>query len=222
MHRINLETWPRRKHFNVFSQWDYPHFSMCANMDLTVLMPYLRQQGTSITIAMVYLVARAANAVPEFRWRIRPGEVVAHDIVHPAVTILGKDDLFGFCHFRYEEDFSDFAADAAGRIAAVKESPSIENPSGRDDYLYMTSIPWVSFTSFLHPLHLHPVDSVPRFAWGRFFEEGDLIKMPLNAQGHHAVMDGLHMGRFYNLVEEYLKRPEEVLASSPVRRESHS
>jgi chloramphenicol O-acetyltransferase type A len=35
MRQINLETWSRRDHFEVFRNWDYPNFSMCANVDLT-------------------------------------------------------------------------------------------------------------------------------------------------------------------------------------------
>ena len=81
-----------------------------------------------------------------------------------------------------------------------------------DDLLYMTSIPWVSFTSVMHPLDLHPVDSVPRFAWGKYFKESDLLKMPLSVQAHHALMDGIHAGRFYTIVQDYLYQPDSILA----------
>jgi chloramphenicol O-acetyltransferase type A len=74
--------------------------------------------------------------------------------------------------------------------------------------LFMTAIPWVSFTSFMHPMHLNPADSVPRFAWGKFFKERRRLKMPLGVQVHHALMDGLHVGRYYAEVERYLDHPE--------------
>jgi chloramphenicol O-acetyltransferase type A len=60
----------------------------------------------------------------------------------------------------------------------------------------------------MHPMQLHPADSVPRFAWGKFFEDGDLLKMPLQVQGHHALMDGIHLGRFYTEVQGYLDHPD--------------
>ncbi|MEA1978717.1 MAG: chloramphenicol acetyltransferase [Chloroflexota bacterium] len=211
MRQINFETWPRREHFKVFNTFEYPHFSLCANVDLTAYYPYVKQRGISFTVAIVYLLARAANAIPEFRYRIRAGEVVEHEIAHPSGTILTSDDLFTFCTFDYVENFSEFAARAAERIAYVKENPTLEDEPGQDNLLYMTAIPWVSFTSFMHPLHLHPADSVPRFAWGKFFEEGDVLKMPLSVQGHHALMDGLHVGRYFAEVEDYLHRPEVVL-----------
>jgi chloramphenicol O-acetyltransferase type A len=79
--------------------------------------------------------------------------------------------------------------------------------------LFMTAIPWVSFTSFMHPMNLQPPDSVPRFAWGKFFKDGDRIKMPLGVQVHHALMDGIHVGRYYNAVQEYLGMPESTLGN---------
>jgi chloramphenicol O-acetyltransferase type A len=66
----------------------------------------------------------------------------------------------------------------------------------------------------MHPLDMYPVDSVPRFAWGKFYEDGQLLKMPLSVQGHHALMDGLHVGRFYAEVQDYLDHPCFVLGEA--------
>lgn len=211
MRQIDIQTWPRREHFKVFNSFDYPHFSLCANVDLTTFNPFIKQRGISFTVAVVYVLARAANAIPEFRYRIREGGVVEHEIVHPSATILTDDDLFSFCSFEYIENFSEFAVKAAEMIACVKTELTLEDGPEQDNLLYMSAIPWVSFTSFMHPLHLHPVDSVPRFAWGKFFKEGESLKMPLSVQGHHALMDGIHVGRYYAEVQGYFQQPGDVL-----------
>jgi chloramphenicol O-acetyltransferase type A len=122
--------------------------------------------------------------------------------------------VFSFCTFDYVEDFALFATKAAEQIAYVQEHGTLEDEPGRDDLLFMTAIPWVSFTSFMHPLDLHPADSVPRFAWGKFFEDGEFLKMPLSVQAHHALVDGMHMGRFYAKVQDYLQHPEVVLGEA--------
>ena len=75
----------------------------------------------------------------------------------------------------------------------------------------MTPIPWVSFTAFMHPLQLNPADSFPRFAWGKFFKEGKRVKMPISVQGHHALMDGLHVGRYYDIIQSYVDDPAALL-----------
>ncbi|HEY5902349.1 MAG TPA: chloramphenicol acetyltransferase [Anaerolineales bacterium] len=210
MRVIDMQTWPRREHFRLFSSFDHPHFGMSANVDVTPFHRFIKQHGYSFTVAVAFVIARAANGIPEFRWRIRGDQVVEHDTVHPSFSILVKDDLFSFCPVEFTEDFAEFAARAAESIARVKAHPVLENDL-RDDMLYMSPIPWVSFTSFMHPMQLHPADSVPRFAWGKMFEEGGSLKMPLAAQGHHAVMDGIHVGWFYEKAQDYLSNPEPLL-----------
>lgn len=214
MRLVDMQTWPRRNHFRFFRTFDHPHFSMCVNVDVTAFYPFVKRNGYSLTVSMVYLIARASNAIPEFRQRIRGDQVVEHESVHPGFSILVDKDLFSFCDVEYAEDFSEFARRAAERIAYVKAHPDLEGNAAKDDVLYMSPIPWVSFTSFAHPMQLHPADSVPRFAWGKYFQEGDTLKMPLSVQGHHAVMDGIHMGRFYETMQDYLHHPEGVLGAA--------
>jgi chloramphenicol O-acetyltransferase type A len=207
---IDLETWPRRDHFTFFSGWAYPHFSLCANVDVTAFFPAVKQRGISVTVATLYVLARAANAIPEFRQRIRGDAVVEHEIVHPGTTILINEDLFSFCMVDYDENFDSFAARATEQIAYVKAHPTIKNVP-EDNVFYSTSIPWVSFTGLMHPLDLERLDSVPRFAWGKVFEEGQSLKMPLSVQAHHALVDGVHAGRFYEKVQGILSDPDDFL-----------
>jgi len=211
MRYIDIKTWSRREHFEVFRTFDIPHFNICANVDLTAFYSFAKQHSVSLNLATVFVLTRAANTLPEFRYRIRGDEVIEHEVVHPSSTIMGKDDVFSFCTMEYLENFRDFVARNAEKIASVRARPRLlGEDEDRDDLLFMTAIPWVSFTSFMHPLSF-PVDSVPRFAWGKFFEDGKSLKMPLGVQAHHAVMDGLHMGRYFEIVQEYFQQPESVL-----------
>jgi len=96
MRSVDMQTWSRREHFKVYSAFDHPHFSLCANVGLTTFYPVVKQRGFSFTVAIVYVLSRASNAIPEFRYRIRAGEVVEHEIVYPSITILRNEDLFSF------------------------------------------------------------------------------------------------------------------------------
>jgi chloramphenicol O-acetyltransferase type A len=211
MHRIDMETWSRREHFKLYNSFNHPHFNMCANIDLTNLLPYQKQNHISFNAAIVYLISRTANTIPEFRYRIHDEAVVEHEVVHPSTTILVSEDVFSFCGLTYVENFNEFASRYDKTVAYIKEHPSLEDESADDDMLFMTAIPWVSFTSFMHPINMHPCDSIPRFAWGKYFHEGTRIMMPLSVQGHHAVMDGIHMAKFYQRMQGYLDEPRAVL-----------
>jgi chloramphenicol O-acetyltransferase type A len=213
MRIIDLETWPRRVHFIFYKDMGMPHFSLTANVDITAFYPVVKQREISFTLAFLYLITCAANVVREFRLRIQGDQLVEYEVVHPATTILVEDDLFGFAFFEYDEDFSKYHLKALETIEVVKTNPELEDPPDVDKYLFTTSIPWVSFTNMMHPISLFPTDSVPRLAWGKYFEQGDRLLMPLGVQAHHAVMDGLHMGRYFIKVQEYLDTPEEVLGN---------
>ena len=211
MRNIDLATWPRRRHFALFTGFDHPHFGMCANVDITAARAALKERGLPFTPVMTWLLARAANAIPEFRLRIRASaaglEVVEHDRVHPSPTVLPEDGLFGFCTLPYHPELQRFLPEAQARLREATLHPSLDDVPETDDLLYMTCIPWVSFTAVQHPTHQQALDSIPRIAWGRFFEEADRLRMPLAVQGHHALMDGVHLGRYYALVQELLDQP---------------
>jgi chloramphenicol O-acetyltransferase type A len=211
MKTIALDNWPRKEHYLFFRDFDYPYFSLCADLDLTIFLPLIKKESISFSAAMMYLVARVANGIPEFRQRVREEGPVEHPVVHPSATILSKDDLFTFCTVRYDPDFKAFIQQAEEEIALVKEQPGLEEKIPDDSMLFMTSIPWVSFTSFHHPLKLDPADSVPRFAWGKYRQERDKMVMPLSVQGHHALMDGLHVGLFYEEFQKLLAEPDQLL-----------
>jgi chloramphenicol O-acetyltransferase type A len=208
MKEIDITTWPRRKHFEVFNSFDYPHFNLCANVDISSLYSLSKAKSKSLHTTLVYIISKTANDYPEFRWRIRKDKVVEHDVVHPSASILSADDLFSFCTMRFHQAFAEFYPSAEALIAHAKQHPTLEDEPGQDDLLFMTSIPWISFTGIMHPIHMHPVDSVPRFAWGKFFKQNDRIMLPFSVQVHHALMDGFHAGRFYLKLQQYLDAPE--------------
>lgn len=210
MKTIPMENWPRKDHYLYFCKYEYPYFSLCADMDISNFLPLIKEKGFSFTAAMMCLVARVANEIPEFRQRIREDGPVEHEVVHPSTTILSKNDLFTFCTALYQESYPEFVNEAMMEIQRVKREPSLMEKVQDDSMLFMSSIPWVSFTSFMHPLKLKPADSVPRFAWGKFREEGRKRIMPLSVQGHHALMDGLHAGLFYKKFQRLLDTPDQL------------
>lgn len=204
MRYIDMDSWPRRKHFEIYNAFDYPHVNLCADVDVTTFFPATKGAAVSFTVAITYLVAKVANNIPEFRYRIRDGKVIEHEVVHPSITILTEDELFSFCTIPFTENFADFCSQATEAIAYFKENPTLEDEPGQDDLLFTTNLPWVSFTSMMHPIHMSPADSVPRIAWGKVRDESGVLKMPLSVQGHHGLMDGLHIGRYFEQFQELL------------------
>jgi len=207
---INQEAWPRREQFELFKNFGFPYFSITADVDITSYQEAL-QKGGRFTIGLVYALATAANAVPEFRQRIRGDDVIEFDVVHPSIIVLDDEEAFRFCGFPFAEDYTEFSKDASDLIEQARMAPSMYNLPDQDDFLFLTGLPWISFSGVFHAAPTHAPDSVPRIAWGKYRDVAGRIILPLNVQVHHALVDGIHVGRFYSKVEEMLGNAGEWL-----------
>jgi len=203
---IDLDAWGRREPFDLFRSFGCPFLSITAPVDITSLRASLKRAMIPFTIGWVHTIAWAANAVDALRQRLDGEGAVEYPVVHPAITVLTEREQFAFCTLPYEHDLRAFADEAATRIEAAKRSESLYTEPDREDFLFMTAIPWIAFTGFHHPMTLDPTDSVPRLAWGRFTEQAGKTTIPLNIQAHHALVDGIHVGAFYRHVEEGIER----------------
>ena len=211
---LNLNEWKRRKQYEFFKAMDCPHFNLCFPLDISRLRPFCQEKRISLTHSILYLSSRSANEIPEFRLRIRGEEVVEHETVHPSYTVLREDETFSFCSVQYTEDPAELFQQAQEEQDRVMAETVMEDEPGRDDYLFISIIPWVSFTSFSHPMHVGSVDSVPRLSWGKYYEDGaGKTLLPYSVQLHHALADGLHIGKFEQVFQALADVPEETFAS---------
>lgn len=208
---IDQATWSRREHYKTFGSFQFPHFNVCAEVDVTRFRPAVKRAGFSFNTTFIFLVARTANDIPEFRRRVRGETIVEHEVVHPASTVLVDEDRFSFLWLDYRTDLAVFASEARERLAAVQSHLTVETDYSRDDVLYMTAIPWFAFTSFQHPMPSLVADSIPRFAWGKYHESANRLVMPLSVQAHHGLMDGVHVGRYYRQIQHHLDNPQTYL-----------
>lgn len=208
MRYIELHNLHRKKHFDFFNSMDQPHFSICANVDITSFSTAIKGTAIPFTTSLVYLLARTANEIDVFRQRIRDTQIVEHDTVSPSFTVpTDVADVFSFCTVTYQPQAADFIRNAQQTMEKMRHSPSFEDEAGRDDFLFLSAIPWVSFTGLTHAMHYSPVDSVPRISWGKYFSQQGQLLMPVSVQAHHALVDGRHMGLFFEKLQQYLAQP---------------
>lgn len=206
---LDVDNWGRRDLFHFFLGYDNPYFNICTRLDVTRLLEVLRQRPNfSVSLANHYFALRAANEIEPFRYRLREGKVLVHDVIHGGTTVLLPNESFSFAYFDYDPDFEKFMSAAQLSAAEVKKGGGAFNPLESDDRIHFTTLPWVSFTSFSHARNWGREDSVPKIAFGKFTKENDRVLMPFSVEVHHALMDGLHVGRYIARMEEVLLNPE--------------
>ncbi len=88
---------------------------------------------------------------------------------------------------------------AAGLKAREKyqKLKTFDVESNRVDLIYYSVTPWVSFTSFKHASRFDNTNTVPRIVFGKNFDDGEMLKMPVSVEVHHAMMDGIHVGKYF-------------------------
>jgi chloramphenicol O-acetyltransferase type A len=215
---LDLETWPRKSVFEFFLHFDKPYFNICVQLDVTKLLALRSRTTFSPFLAYHYLALRMMNEVEPFHYRLRQGKVLIHEVVNGGSTLLLPDETFSFVYFDYHDDFDQFARETTQAMDQVRTGEKVFQP--RDDYdalVHFTTLPWITFTSFSHARNWGREDSVPKLSFGRFTKQNDTVLLPMSVEVHHALMDGLHVGRFVNKMEAALDSPESFLVRTVTR-----
>ena len=205
-HAIDLTGWKRREHFELYRNFANPFFSVCAEVDAAATRRVCSAAGgPSFFLATVFLALRAANEIDAFRTRVRGGNGAwIHDAVSITPTVLRPDETFAFSRLEPAPTFAQFEARSRVTVAAAKEIKPLQSELPDDDVIYHSTLPWVRFTSFANALD-GGTDSVPRIVFGKCAKDGERWPMPVGVEVHHAVVDGLDVGRFFEKFEAGLR-----------------
>jgi chloramphenicol O-acetyltransferase type A len=220
---LDLTTWARRDVFEFFLGFDKPYFNICTQLDITRLLALLRDRpDVSVMLAYHYFALRAANEIEPFRYRLRDGKVIVHDVIHGGTTVLLPNENFTLAYFEYDPNFETFITQADRAVKEVLAGDGAFRPNTRDDMIHCTTLPWLSFTSFSHARNWGREDSIPKIAFGKFVKGQERTLLPFSVEVHHALMDGLHVGRYVSRLEEALAEPEAYIGSEKLSDSSQA
>ncbi|HUF05234.1 MAG TPA: chloramphenicol acetyltransferase [Aridibacter sp.] len=201
---VDIDGWNRRSAFGFFREFEDPFFNMTAPVDVTRLKELSGEKGYSFAIAALYCSQMALNGIDEFRMRFVEGSLLIFDLVEATQTILLEDGSFGFCYFPWREDLSEFNSLGKKQAEKYKDIATFDVENGRYDLVYYSVIPWISFTSFKHASRSDNTRTIPRIVFGKTYEDGASVKMPVSVEVNHAVMDGLHVGKYFERLQAAL------------------
>lgn len=83
---------------------------------------------------------------------------------------------------------------------AVKQG-SLKDAEDALGLTFVSSVPWITYTALIQPTP-SPADSNPRISWGKYHIEGERVLLPVTILAHHALVDGIHIGKFYAALEK--------------------
>jgi len=205
MREIDIESWDRREHYRFFRNVAYPVYNVCFDLDATEALDLARARGISFNATMIHLSMRAVNSCENFRYRARGDRVVLHGRLHPVFADLAPgSDLFKLVVVDLEDDLEAFAARARAASLGQTEYFPLRELAGRDDFVFLSALPWIPFTGLDHTVNLARDDAIPRISWGKYRADGARIMLPYNVQVNHQFVDGVHVGRFKETLDRLI------------------
>lgn len=201
---IDWESYPRKAHFAYFSAMADPYAGVTAPVDVTGFLAACRERREPFFLSFLWCAGRAANAVPQLRQRIVDGRPVEFSSCDTSHTVLRADGTYCYCRLDCTRPFGEFLPQAVGRQEEAKAGGDLDDGEDALSLLFVSTLPWVGYTALRQPAPA-PADSNPRITWGRYDEAGGRIAMPVTLLVNHALVDGAHMGRFYQGLERELE-----------------
>jgi len=204
---VDVENWNRKATFEFFKDYEDPFFNITANLDVTELYHFCKENNLSFSLANLFYSLQTANEIYEFRLRLKDAKLIEYAKIHATQTILCDDETFSFCYFGLQENVFDFNEAGKNAVEKYKQLKTFDVETERIDLIYYSVIPWVSFTSFKHAGRFDNKQTVPRMVFGKVFEETGRKKMPHSVEVHHALVDGFHVGQYFNRLQEKFENP---------------
>lgn len=199
---IDEQNWKRAMHCQVFRNSVEPAFCITFELDITNFLTQVRANGYSFTMAMIFAGTKCANQIEEFRYRFVDGQVVLFDKIDTAFTYLDTEtELFKVVNVPMQKTMKDYVTLATK--AAQEQKEYFTGPLGNDVFQF-SPLPWVSYTHISHTNSGKKDNATPLFDWGKYFERDGRVILPFSVQAHHSFVDGLHVGKLADLLQQFL------------------
>lgn len=201
---IDETKWKRALHCQVFRNCIEPCYCVTFELDVTNFLKKIREANLSFTLSLIYAVSICANDIEEFRYRFLDGKVVIFDRINTAFTYLDKDtELFKVVNVEMQDTLESYVSKAAYKAGNQREY--FTGPLGIDVFQY-SPMPWISYLHVSHTNSGKKDNATPLFDWGKYFERDGKTILPFSVQVHHSFVDGVHIGKLANSLQNYLNK----------------
>lgn len=199
---IDETTWKRAFHCQVFRNSIEPSYCVTFELDITNFLKKVRKDDLSFTLSLIYIVSRCANDIEEFRYRFLDGKIVLYDKINTAFTYLNKEtELFKVVNVEMQDTLEQYNSVAARKAEDQKDY--FTGPLGNDVFQF-SPMPWVSYTHISHTNSGKKDNATPLFDWGKYFDRDGKKILPFSVQVHHSFVDGIHIGKLVDSLQNYL------------------
>jgi len=208
MTKFDIDSWNRKGQFDFFKDYEDPFFNITVGIDITKLKAFCKENNLAFWLANYYYAMKASAEILEFRLRLHNGEVYQYDDIKMGSTVLNDDKTFSFCYFPMADNVFEYVIKAEEIIEKHKQA-KVDFYDNKEDLgiVHGTIIPWLTFTGIKHARSgKERCHGIPKFSFGKYYQEGEKLKIPFAIEAHHALIDGYHVGKFVTLYQETINQ----------------
>lgn len=209
MKKFNINIWNRKDQFDFFKDFEDPFFSISLNLDVTKLVDFCKVKKLSFPLSLYYFATEIANGITEFRLRLLNGVVYDVERMIMGSTILKADNTFFFCYFPDCDSVEAYSKKGKELITNNKvNGNTLEANETELAVIHGSMLPWFSYTNIKHARKGDEKDKgIPKFVFGKYFNQNAKKLMPFTIDVHHGLMDGYHIAQF---LESFQNRINEL------------
>lgn len=206
---IDMETWKRKPAFTNFYGTDLPYLIVGAELDVTNLYNFTKQNKLSFYFALTYLANTTADSIVNFRYRFEENKAfeIGHNTAFVAYLRKGEENYF-MVECEDCATLSDFCKVNYARANNPSSVDAMPNLKGRLDVICYTCLPWINYTHIFRTIAKNGIDCNPKISWGKFCKKENHVYVNFSCQTHHGLMDGYHIGQYYIKMQEHLDNAE--------------
>ena len=201
---IDINSLPRKEIFQFFKEYDEPYYGITVDLVCTGAYEFSKEQHFSFFLYYLYLTLDAVNQTEALKYRIEGDDLYLYDVINASATIDRDDGTFGFSIIPFFENLNLFMEKAQQEVGEVRTSEHLFTSDIGQNVIHFSAVPWIKFNNVSHPRHYKTRDSIPKVTYGKIFEEGGDKKIPVSVHVNHALVDGLHVGDFFQILESLM------------------
>lgn len=207
-HKLDLANWNRKEHFEFFRKFDEPFYGVTVKLDCSQAYQHCKTKGLSFYNYYLHKTLAAVNAIDNFKYRIEGDDIFVYDRIDASTTVLRADHTFGFSAISFNTDFDTFNQIARTEIERVKNTTGLFTTEYRDNMIHFSALPWIDFTSVSQATNFRSKDSCPKISVGKLVDEGGKKLMSFSLHVHHGLVDGYHIGLFFEKLQGLLNEED--------------
>ncbi len=199
-----IKNFDRIELFEHFNSSSNPFSFITTKIEVTKLYNFC-QKNRSHYATIGYYVVSAMNEIDAFKYRYENGKFYKYDKLNATFTQKFKNNNIGFFTCEMTNNYDEFIKEYKSTEQKFLQNSKSYRGNTQGEVL-LSCEPWFNFSSAVVPYDKNIC--VPKVIWDRFNKEGDKCYLNFMIMSHHGFVDGYHIGKYINKLQELLNNIE--------------